>query len=148
MPPTLRSRPVWLVAIITTLAVGSGCEDSRFPVCKTDSDCKESPPEGASAAPVSSAPTLRGTAKLCFDLRCVECRGDSDCGEGSLCELTSRTCKRIDGPAPKAGGPEPGEPGSGKPEPGSTPRDPEAWEKCVKACNDKKCIADCDAKYE
>ncbi len=82
--------------LIALSALAIGCE-SRFPVCKTDDDCKKT-----AASSDASAKAL-----VCYDLRCVECRYDSDCGDGSACDRKSGTCKSIGGPMPKYGEPVP-----------------------------------------
>jgi Cys-rich repeat protein len=85
-----------LLGITLALSVAAlGCE-SRFPVCKTDDDCKAK----ASADP--SAKSL-----LCYDLRCVQCRNDSDCGDGQVCARNKGECESIGGPVPKYGEPVP-----------------------------------------
>ena len=65
----------------------SGCE-SRFPVCKNSDECKERA-EGDPQA----------KALVCADLRCVECRYDSDCKAGSTCTKNGE-CKPLGGPRP------------------------------------------------
>lgn len=75
--------------------LSAGCE-SRFPVCKTDDDCKAK----ASADPSSKA-------LVCYDLRCVECRYDSDCGDGKTCARNKGQCESLGGPTPKYGEPVP-----------------------------------------
>ncbi|NUP11144.1 MAG: hypothetical protein HOW73_34295 [Polyangiaceae bacterium] len=76
------------VLAVVALCLGSsligamvGCSPARFPVCDTDEDCKD-----------------KGDAKLCYDLRCVQCRYDDDCGEGRYCERKTAECKALDGP--------------------------------------------------
>jgi Cys-rich repeat protein len=142
-PGLLRPSPRRAVAPATLLvaaaALGAlGACDSRFPVCKTDGDCKVKVEPG-------QKPDPKAHDKLCFDLRCVECRYDSDCKDGEVCATQTRECKKLDSGAPAATV-APGEPGSGT-TPGA-PRDPVAWEACVKKCNDKDCIAKCDAQFE
>ncbi len=117
----------------------TGCEDSRFPVCQTDQDCNKKV-EGASSA------TPAEHAKVCFDLRCVQCHYDGDCGEGEVCSTSTRECRRLDPKTPSAGAPAAGEPGSGVAPSG--PRDPAGWEACVKKCANKDCLAKCDAQFE
>lgn len=75
--------------------LATGCE-SRFPVCKTDDDCK---------AKASADPSAK--ALVCYDLRCVECRYDSDCGEGKTCARNKGQCESLGGPTPKYGEPVP-----------------------------------------
>lgn len=142
----MRKRLGGIVAAASVVVVGGsvlvgaalgGC-DSRFPVCKTDDDCKVKT-EGSAKPPAGQHD------KLCFDLRCVECRYDSDCKDGEVCETQTRVCRKLDAATPDTTA-APGEPGSGV-APGA-PRDPAAWEACVKQCSDKDCIAKCDAKYE
>lgn len=82
------------------LASASGCSSARFPVCQTDDDCKD-----------------KGDAKLCYDLRCVQCRYDADCGEGRYCERKVAECKTLDGP--RAGSAAPSASASVEPAPGN-----------------------------
>ena len=85
-----------LLLLSTLLSLSAVACESRFPVCKTDDDCKAS----SSADPADKK-------LLCYDLRCVECRGDSDCGEGKLCARNKGECEAIGGPTPKYGEPVP-----------------------------------------
>jgi len=71
------------IALLSTIA---GCEKSRFPTCKDDAEC-------ASRSNGKAAP-------LCYDLRCVSCRIDSDCGPDHMCN-TSNECKALGGAGPK-----------------------------------------------
>lgn len=82
--------------LIALSALAIGCE-SRFPVCKTDDDCKKT----ASSADPNPKPSV------CYDLRCVECRYDSDCGDGTACDRKTGLCQSIGGPTPKYGEPVP-----------------------------------------
>ncbi|MBK6516948.1 MAG: hypothetical protein IPM79_22005 [Polyangiaceae bacterium] len=85
------------------LGATSGCSSTaRFPVCQTDDDCKD-----------------KGDSKLCYDLRCVQCRYDADCGEGRFCERKVAECKSLDGP--RAGSAAPSASASAEPatEPGN-----------------------------
>lgn len=73
------------LAALSVFALGLGtfgCHSARFPVCESDTDCAK-----------------EKKAKLCYDLRCVECRYDGDCGDG-YCERKTGTCERLDGAAP------------------------------------------------
>jgi len=68
------------LAVVVLHATAFGCLPGRFPVCKTNDDCKEA--EG----------------KICANLRCAQCQGDSDCGEGRYCESKLNECKSLGGP--------------------------------------------------
>lgn len=122
-------RRVTAVVLLALSAVGlaASCGDSRFPVCKSNDDCKATKDE----------PEKKNL--VCFDLRCVECHHDGDCPSGHICTRTSE-CKRLSVSV------EPDKPRMG--EAGSGPRDPEAWEACVKACADADCVSQCDKKFE
>jgi hypothetical protein len=131
-----RLTPLVIVSLL-------GC-DSRFPVCRTEEDCKES-----------------RLGKHCYDLRCVGCRNDTDCEIGAVCG-GDHTCESLGGPkgsaAPVSVEPTPETTETAVPKPkststqnatsGKTPRDPVAWEACVKACDTKDCVSGCDAKFD
>ncbi len=111
----LLAAPVAPIAV--TLA---GCEEGRFPVCRTNADCAE-----------------RDAGKLgnvCFDLRCVECQYDTDCPSGKICG-TTKTCEGL-GPSPAASD--------------DTPKawDPKDWNECAKGCKDPACIQVCDQRFK
>jgi hypothetical protein len=68
-----------LVPLFVAVVVfgSASCRDARFPVCDDDADCAES------------------KGKRCVDLRCVECRGDDDCGDGRYCERKLAACRSL-----------------------------------------------------
>lgn len=75
----------WLVVHL------AGCNASRFPVCSSDEQCK------------TQAADAGTHANVCFDLKCVECRYDSDCehrGHGLVCNLSRNACETIGGGPP------------------------------------------------
>lgn len=134
---------LWLGAPFLLLAL-LGC-DSRFPVCRTEEDC-----------------AVSKLGKHCYDLRCVGCRNDTDCEIGQICG-GDHTCESLGGTTPRESAtavsveptPEPTEtarprPPKKKPAPasGHTPRDPKAWEACVKACDTTPCVDACDKQYD
>lgn len=84
----------WFVAV--AIFGSAACRDARFPVCKEDTDCIES------------------KGKRCVDLRCVECRGDDDCGDGRYCERKLAVCRNLS-PA------SPAQPSAESPSDGATP---------------------------
>ncbi len=88
-----------ILALAAALCLATVACESRFPVCKTNEDCKSK----ASADPSGkSAKNL-----VCFDLRCVECRYDADCGDGMTCSRNKSQCEPLGGPSPKYGEPVP-----------------------------------------
>jgi hypothetical protein len=62
---------------VVAILGSASCRDARFPVCDDDADCIES------------------KGKRCVDLRCVECRGDDDCGDGRYCERKLAACRSL-----------------------------------------------------
>lgn len=78
-----RAKLVFAGALLFGLGVvqasSFGCTSARFPYCEKDDDCKD-----------------KGNAKLCYDLRCVQCRYDADCGDGRFCERKVGVCHEID----------------------------------------------------
>lgn len=118
-----------LAALVTPLAVASlssvlaGCGEGRFPVCRTNADCQE-----------------RDAGKggnVCFSLRCVECRYDSDCAVGSVCGGAG-TCSVLD-----PGRLEEGDGGLVE----VRSWDPNNWKECAQACKDQDCISTCDRRF-
>lgn len=68
--------------------LGLACSEGRFPVCKSDAECQDA-----------------GKGNVCFDLRCVECRYDTDCKPGSVCG-PAQTCSSLGKPeAPEGDAP-------------------------------------------
>lgn len=114
-----------LVALVIGAVSASACgnaSDGRFPVCKTNDDCTE---RDAGVG-----------ANICFNLRCVQCRYDTECKPGQFCD-THQECRDISDTAPTA------EPQS------ASAFGPASFEDCVKGCKprDKKCANDCQAKF-
>ncbi len=72
------------LATVLAFSVASGvfgCSSTaRFPICQEDTDCAE-----------------QATAKLCYDHRCVQCRGDSECPDG-YCERKVGECRSLGNP--------------------------------------------------
>jgi peptidoglycan-associated lipoprotein len=62
-------RPV--LAILVAASLTTSCR-SKFPLCKTDSDCTA---EGSNHGAIH-----------CIDGQCQECMSDSDCGTGKTCK--------------------------------------------------------------
>lgn len=98
-----------LVALVALVA----CDGlQRFPICHTDQECAAR--ESAKDAPV------------CFNLKCVACRYDTDCATGEVCTGTNR-CDRLGSPAPEP-----------------APATPES--SCAARCKDDACVAQCTKK--
>ena len=116
-------------ALVTSIAVAStcaglaGCSEGRFPVCHTNADCQQR--------------DAGNSANVCFSLRCVECRYDSDCAPGSVCGATG-TCSTLDQRPHDEGDGGPGE---------SRSWDPNNWKECAEACKDKECLGSCDRRF-
>ena len=101
-----------------------GCTEGRFPVCHSNEECK--------------APDGGPSGKTCYNLRCVECRYDTDCPAGKVCSSVSSTCDSLGA----AKGPEPED----KPDASAEPI-PVNWDECAKNCKDQACLSQCDAKF-
>jgi len=118
-----------LGALVTTSAVASmsaglaGCSEGRFPVCHTDADCQQR--------------DAGKSGNVCFSLRCVECRYDSDCAPGSICSSSTGTCSALDQRRDEGDG-GPGELRSW---------DPNNWKECAQGCKDQECIGACDRRF-
>lgn len=69
-------------ACLAALLVTAGaCRTSRFPTCDNDEQCAEQD-DGA-------------RKRYCVDLRCVECRADSDCEAGEVCNRRTYQCDKL-----------------------------------------------------
>ena len=80
---------VGFAAIVAASASLGGCEASRLPVCKTNDDC------------VSDTPAGQPKRGVCYNLRCVECRYDTDCKDDKICNAAGE-CKALDASKPAA----------------------------------------------
>jgi hypothetical protein len=100
---TILERTVHVAAVAVALVPAvwlsiqlAGCNSSRFPVCNSDEQCKVAAADAGTHAAV------------CFDLKCVECRYDSDCehrGHDLVCNVAKNTCETVGGgPPPDADG--------------------------------------------
>lgn len=126
------ARPLGLGALLLLLAaVVPACNagGGRFPACKSDAEC-------ASRSTAANAP-------LCYELRCVACRSDTDCPGGHACS-PSNECKRFT-ESPAAGDAGAAEPVERETWEQSTPED---RDRCLAACKGKgkECAARCGQK--
>ena len=132
MSPATSTFSLRLAVGAALIVLCGACNGTgRFPTCKTDGECAER--------------TTAKLAPLCFELRCVACRSDSDCPTGSACNQANE-CKRFSDAPPAEGD--------------AGVADKESWEpssaedhdRCVAACKGKdkakECLARCggDAK--
>ncbi len=123
-PTRIFSGAFFLCSLAFLFAAAPSCTDGRFPVCKSDADCQvnDAGPGG----------------KLCFNLKCVECRYDSDCGSGKACNRSLNACESILGAPP--------------PDDTSTPTgnnwEPSNWDECAKRCKDADCVKQCDQQFK
>ena len=107
------------LAILVTGAA-AGCDvGSRFPVCQTNADCA-----------ARDGGTL---GNVCYNLRCVECHYDTDCGSGQVCG-SANTCDRIHDRDEDAGPDEHVEWNG-------------TWDDCARGCADPACIKRCNDKF-
>jgi hypothetical protein len=125
--PGASRGTVGLVAgVLLAVALG-GCGDSRFPGCKTDAEC---------------AATDAGPADprhpVCYNLKCVECRYDTDCAGGAACDLSKNACEA--GSTPRPGDKDAGEV--------TTAWEHGSWDQCAADCKDRECIQACDEKFK
>jgi len=109
--------PLGLAGVLVGACV-EGVGDGRFPVCKTNDDCL----------------ARDGGAEMgiCFDLRCVGCRYDTDCKPGSYCDK-DLVCKSLVT--------------ENRDEADPTAWDPKNVDECLSACKDKECVDTCSARF-
>jgi Cys-rich repeat protein len=128
MPPSRAPSPPRLllgalaIALAATALLGACDNQTRFPVCNNDTEC--------------TARSDGQKAPYCFDLRCVACRSDEDCGAGHLC-TSAKECKPLSGSAPAVSASAP-------------PAEPiakESWEPATPD-DQKKCLATCKGKRD
>jgi hypothetical protein len=123
---TSRTRStVFTVALFLAMPLVSACDQGRFPICKDNEEC---------------AKDTEGKARVCYNLKCVECRYDSDCAPGKACSAAKNVCEGIDERAAQPPPPLFPTATEAKWEPGT-------WDDCAKACKDPVCIRSCDAKF-
>ena len=96
---------------------GGGIDEGRFPVCKSNEDC---------------AARDAGPTGICWNLRCVECRYDTDCAAGAYC-AEDRHCQVLAAPVAEETGPK--------------GWDPNNVDECIKGCKDKPCIDGCATRF-
>jgi hypothetical protein len=116
-----------VLALSALSALGTSCGEGRFPVCKSDAECAEK---------VGDAGT---GPKVCYNLRCVECRYDTDCAVGKACNRNLNECQDI-------GGVSVAEEDAGA-SGGASAWDPANWDECAKRCKDQDCIKQCDQRF-
>jgi len=103
------------------VAATAACEKGgRFPVCKTHADC---------------VAAQTGAGSVCYNLRCVECRYDTDCPAGGVCN-SANECRPLSAGAPA------------EKNEGAVKWDPVSWDDCAKACNDEACVKKCNQRFE
>ncbi len=92
--------------------------DTRFPVCKTDAEC--------------AAREENDGRLLCDNLRCVQCRYDTDCPGGSYCDKTL-ACQTV---APKQ-----------TEDKAISTAEYKTLDECLKGCQDPVCPDICSARF-
>jgi len=116
-----RAATLFLVTLAIGIALAAACStqptQGRFPVCKVDADCAG----------------REGVGVHCYDLRCVDCRGDDDCKPGSVCN-GAKQCESLSSSSPPATESDAG-------------MEKETWESSSPADHDK-CVAACKGKAD
>jgi hypothetical protein len=102
------------LAFVTAACAG----DTRFPICKSDAEC--------------AAREENGGKLLCDNLRCVQCRYDTDCPPGGYCDKT-QICQGI---SPKQ-----------TEDPAVSTAEYKTIEECMQPCKDDACRDICDARF-
>lgn len=111
----------WRTCLVAASLLLLGCGEGRFPVCHSNADC-----QGRDAG---------ATGAVCYNLRCVECRYDTDCPAGKIC-TSSSTCTGL------------GQSGTKEGEKDDSPAwEPANWDECAKSCKDQACLNQCDARF-
>ncbi len=111
------AAPFTLAALLLPACVDN-LEDGRFPICKTNEDC--------------SARDGGAETGICWNLRCVACRYDTDCAAGAYCG-SDNSCKSLVSKAAEEKDP--------------TDWDPKTIDECLQKCEDKECIDTCGARF-
>jgi len=76
-------RVGWSVLLAGLLCAPAACRTSRFPTCETDAECAQRE-EGK-------------VKRYCVNVRCVECRVDSDCDKPNhVCNRRTNECESLD----------------------------------------------------
>lgn len=117
----LGVRCALLLASMLAGVGAASCEGGRFPVCKSSEEC-------AARGPGSGG-------KVCYNLKCVQCRYDTDCERGNVCNPHNE-CVSI------------GVPG-GDPEEtnAAVSWEPSNWDECAARCKEKDCVHACDQRF-
>jgi len=97
----------------------------RFPICKSNAECSES-----------------ATGRVCYNLKCVGCRYDSDCKSGFTCG-GSNQCSSLSEPGVEEDAGRSEAQGGGKGEGWDG-----TWDQCAAECKDRNCIKACDQKFQ
>jgi len=105
-------------ALLLAAACVDNLEEGRFPICKSNDDCK--------------ARDAGDDANICWNLKCVECMYDVDCPAGSFCNA-SKECKPLSPAATE--------------DPGPKGWDPATFDECIKTCKDKDCVDICNKRF-
>jgi hypothetical protein len=117
----------WILVAIAIAVAGLECNGAgRFPICKSNAECSEST-----------------TGRVCYNLKCVACRYDSDCPSGFTCG-GSNECSRIS----ETGEPEDAGAAENKGEGGKGEGWDGTWDQCAADCKDRDCIKACDQKFQ
>lgn len=132
---------LFALALFTLFA--ASCSEGRFPVCKTNDEC---------------VARLEGGdgPKVCYNLRCVECRYDTDCPTGKVCNSNLAVCKdidtRVEDPDNKLK-PESTSDAAGTSAPSSSSAPvggggAKTWDECAALCKDQACISACERRFK
>lgn len=116
-----NKKNIVVLGLITLTLIFAACgtprDEGRFPVCKSNADCQE---DDASVG------------RVCWNLRCVECRYDTDCVAGSYCS-EAQQCRALSPAIVEDTGPKGWEPSN--------------VDECMKACKDRECVDVCSTRF-
>jgi hypothetical protein len=120
-----RIARTWIFVVMAMAVTGLQCNGTgRFPICKNNAECGESK-----------------TGRVCYNLKCVACRYDSDCPSGSTCGGLNE-CSRISETGKEGDAGAETKAGDGERWEHAT------WDQCAAECKDRDCIKACDQKFQ